>query len=422
VPMNLNFQKYNYQDWCNISWEEFYKCITNYVSQIKKLIAHQSLPFLQKKIIPTGATLIFVSDLHGDFKTLWEIIIFLKKEGILSPNLELTQNCYLIALGDYVNRGAQSVPVLSLLCNLYSINPNQVVLLRGGHEVSICNKIFESKQLQAIRQNNTNDIKNLSTPFLQELRKRFGHDAYSLLYHLFESFPIELFIGTQSTFLRCCHSGLELGYNPQNFLCNTAQEFYTIDSLDRARALNHLALAHELEEIRPYITRMLNIMKNAGGFDYYLKSVPINLYKPHCLYSLRFGTFWNNFLTQDNDNLEIAASTYRHCLFLGEKVTKYFLHHIETKETHCAGIFRGHQHMDEIIPDIGLESKMRTLIIQNKGVVKQWDGLLYTLGSSDSTTGYQSFVTITCTDEKSNWPVIHYFKKPEEENFSKTIL
>jgi predicted phosphodiesterase len=76
-------------------------------------------------VVKMEGSAIICGDIHGDFDSLWKVIeIFFKSND----------NNNLIFLGDYVDRGTDSIQVILLLFHLKCRFPNQVILLRGNHE------------------------------------------------------------------------------------------------------------------------------------------------------------------------------------------------------------------------------------------------------------------------------------------------
>lgn len=73
--------------------------------------------------------LAIISDLHGDTGSLFSILDRLRYEEFLSS----AQN-KLVFLGDYVDRGSDSVGILYSVCYLKQKYPDSVVLMRGNHE------------------------------------------------------------------------------------------------------------------------------------------------------------------------------------------------------------------------------------------------------------------------------------------------
>jgi protein phosphatase len=73
--------------------------------------------------------LVVVGDIHGDIISLRKILDEFRWEDFLTSEENI-----LIFLGDYVDRGQNSIEVLLCLCKLKSLYPNNVFLLRGNHE------------------------------------------------------------------------------------------------------------------------------------------------------------------------------------------------------------------------------------------------------------------------------------------------
>lgn len=87
---------------------------------------------LNSAIIDIPSPIVFVGDLHGNLNDLLRIFhVF----GV-PPETKY------IFLGDYVDRGENSVAVISLILSFMVTFPEQVFLLRGNHEFSHINKAY----------------------------------------------------------------------------------------------------------------------------------------------------------------------------------------------------------------------------------------------------------------------------------------
>ncbi|HEX7033150.1 MAG TPA: metallophosphoesterase family protein [Nitrososphaera sp.] len=73
--------------------------------------------------------LVVISDLHGDSKSLYRVLSEVKYEKFLSNPMNK-----MVFLGDYVDRGSDSVGVIYSICHLKCEYPDSVVLMRGNHE------------------------------------------------------------------------------------------------------------------------------------------------------------------------------------------------------------------------------------------------------------------------------------------------
>lgn len=82
--------------------------------------AFRSMPSLLRV---HGRTLV-IGDLHGDLRAARSAVEMFKKAG----------HAHLLFLGDYVDRGKDSLPVLELLIGEMLKDPEHIHLLRGNHE------------------------------------------------------------------------------------------------------------------------------------------------------------------------------------------------------------------------------------------------------------------------------------------------
>jgi 3',5'-cyclic AMP phosphodiesterase CpdA len=73
--------------------------------------------------------LVIISDLHGDSKSLFGILSEINYKQFLSNELNK-----LVFLGDYIDRGGDSLSIVYSICYLKSIYPDSVILMRGNHE------------------------------------------------------------------------------------------------------------------------------------------------------------------------------------------------------------------------------------------------------------------------------------------------
>ena len=157
-----------------------------------KLIMQKAIEILRKepnvKYINGGVTC--VGDIHGQFTDLQELF----NVGGLVPDTN-----YLF-LGDYVDRGPQSVEVIVLLILLKIKYPHSIHLIRGNHE---------SKQLTTNYGFYFECYKKYSSPFI-----------WQYVVEMFDYLPLAAVISNK---LFCIHGGLS----------PLIQKISQIDSLDR---------------------------------------------------------------------------------------------------------------------------------------------------------------------------------------------
>jgi protein phosphatase len=73
--------------------------------------------------------LVIIGDLHGDSKSLFRILSEINYHQFLSKKLNK-----LVFLGDYIDRGNDSLGIIYSICCLKSAYPDSVVVMRGNHE------------------------------------------------------------------------------------------------------------------------------------------------------------------------------------------------------------------------------------------------------------------------------------------------
>ncbi len=127
--------------------EDYLNCILDDIAQKKKSIKE----FIKKiklcsKIIKEERTfvtikniknLIAVGDLHGDSVSTSKYVKGIKKL------FKKGQLDYVVFLGDYVDRGLDSIKVLDTVIDLKLHYPNKVTLLRGNHETRYIFEMFD---------------------------------------------------------------------------------------------------------------------------------------------------------------------------------------------------------------------------------------------------------------------------------------
>ena len=73
--------------------------------------------------------LVIISDLHGDSNSLFRILSEINYKQFLSKELNK-----LVFLGDYIDRGSDSLSIIYSVCYLKSTYPDSVILMKGNHE------------------------------------------------------------------------------------------------------------------------------------------------------------------------------------------------------------------------------------------------------------------------------------------------
>lgn len=148
-----------------LSEKEFRKCC----EKVKEILIEES------NVQPVNAPVTICGDLHGQFFDLLEIFSI----GGYPPETNY------IFVGDFVDRGFNSVETLQMLILLKLKYPSHITLLRGNHE---------SRQITAVY------------GFLDEIIKKYGNsNPWNFCMELFDYLPIGALVEGE---VLCVHGGL----------------------------------------------------------------------------------------------------------------------------------------------------------------------------------------------------------------------
>ena len=331
---------------------------------------HSVTPFAHKLTVPSGSKIAFFGDLHGNREALLKIIFHLQKQGYLDQDLHIAQqNFYMIFLGDYVDRGAHGVEVLSMLLALKSLNPNKIFLVRGNHEDRLLNTVYG---------------------FKQELKTKYPHitqDDLNDVFRVYDCMPSVLYLGSGDThdFIQCCHGGMEIGYSPQALLSMPHQHAYhAIKSVARIEAVRELPSFLKQEVIKKIPQQEIT------NFE------PLEPTKPCTL-----GFLWNDFIERP-ENYSSALIDYaqgRGWVF-GKQLTAHLLTKQSSQNIRIRAVFRAHQH----------HGGMLKMLQQEKGIVTLWDGMVHTFLTAPLPKldfSYVSLGILTTAADYKNWSLEH---------------
>jgi diadenosine tetraphosphatase ApaH/serine/threonine PP2A family protein phosphatase len=118
--------------------------------------------------LPAHKRAVFVGDLHGELDSLNEI---LQLTNFADEEVESDVRGYIVFLGDYVDRGSNSIETLVNLLDLKTRFRENVILLKGNHELPSVNSRYG---------------------FFDEVMKKYPHEGneiYTVCNRLFEKFP-----------------------------------------------------------------------------------------------------------------------------------------------------------------------------------------------------------------------------------------
>jgi hypothetical protein len=217
-------------------------------------------PYVQKIQIPTGARVYTWGDLHGGFHSLVNMLSKLFEEKIIDENfLIIDPKCYLMFLGDFVDRGLFGPEILYFLLRLKNANPDQVILVRGNHEdPSMNNKCGFTDELRIKMGENYTEIAKMISGFynLLPLANEINRQVlccHGCLDHCYDNRRLREHPG-----LFACELISEKTYNPHNIasklsgecLAGIADEMMTVARIEHSNVLSS------------EISKMIKILEN----------------------------------------------------------------------------------------------------------------------------------------------------------------
>lgn len=405
------------------------------------------IPFVEKIVVPQGSKLCVIGDVHGDLAYLVDVLAQLQQQGLLDADYRLIDpTAYIGLVGDYTNRNTHSVEVMLVLFYLYRHNLGRVFLLRGNHEYAISTRVMYDQYQQFLGEPDC-DVEHTDRPrirdaFIAEMGRKFSLYSFPDLLYWFDFLPLAVYIGCydeqrkQDTYISLSHGGIEPGYNPSNLLAGEAR-FERLGKLERNKAMQELFNAchpgPELDEggsnpqvisqqsFDDILARLSEVGMHSFVESYAMNDAVVDLMQNHNPFKIRIGMQWNSFLTDTNDAIVCAGSQRHRNLLFGRALTNYFLAQSSTTDHRLVSFVRGHQHLDDLDPVIGLDSPMLSQLRERQGIVRQWDGLVYTMGDGGSATGWQAFLMVTTGKTLQDWTATHYFRNDRAVPFEKKV-
>ncbi|MBS1988297.1 serine/threonine protein phosphatase [Candidatus Dependentiae bacterium] len=360
------------------------------------------LPYVQKTIVSPASEIALWGDLHGSAHSLVRCLKHLCALGYLCDDFSIAQDhpyFYLTFLGDYVDRGAYSLEVLYLLMKLKIANPERVFIVRGNHENVAVNRIWG---------------------FGQEAHVKYGSGCdISAIERFFNLLPMANYIGCKNDqgeqdFILCCHGGPDVGFDPSELLLGSEKiEFQKIEELKYKSFFGKKieSLQFGTRQQQDFVlTKNKALKKGMRWIDEKNMSPDLWLKK--------FGFLWHDFdvYAQDPDALRMTRSWT-----LGKNITRALLD-CKNRSVGVHAVMRGHQH----------HGKLYQELVENKGLVRSWGGLVNTLFSATASTTFcsteqhvpcdflfDSFVVIkTASPNFEEWSYSHWWHACQSKSWN----
>jgi serine/threonine-protein phosphatase PP1 catalytic subunit len=144
----------------------------SYIIQLCCLVSEQLLS--EDSVLSLSPPLTIVGDTHGQFTDTLRIL-----ETCGDPS----ENCYLF-LGDYVDRGTQSIENMVLLLTLKFLYPKKMFLLRGNHETEDISTVYGLRD---------------------ECIRRYDFGLYAAFLQVFDAMPFAAVVAGR---IFCVHGGI----------------------------------------------------------------------------------------------------------------------------------------------------------------------------------------------------------------------
>ncbi|TKR82089.1 hypothetical protein L596_015863 [Steinernema carpocapsae] len=138
VPENFRYKKLfldlhhpRDKDSAKITYD--YKELVQLALDVRELIAKEPT------LLMVNAPCVIVGDIHGQFKDLYRLMSTFDKDKY---NLKEESDHKYLFLGDYIDRGPDSLECIAYLCLLKLISPKRYNMLRGNHETQAINRVY----------------------------------------------------------------------------------------------------------------------------------------------------------------------------------------------------------------------------------------------------------------------------------------
>ncbi|CAH1113640.1 unnamed protein product [Psylliodes chrysocephalus] len=168
--------------WGQLDPAQFSRNLMNVAGQVKDIFK------VEPRLLELRSPVYIMGDFHGNIA---DLLYFEKVLWHIGPGLS---PCTLLFLGDYVDRGAYSIEVISYLLSYKLQSPKKVNLLRGNHEIREVQKMFTFQK-----------------ECILKFGEKIGVEVWNTLNNAFDHMPIAATVDGK---IFCCHGGV-----PPPWLC-----------------------------------------------------------------------------------------------------------------------------------------------------------------------------------------------------------
>ncbi|KAF6209058.1 hypothetical protein GE061_014801 [Apolygus lucorum] len=162
-------------NWWENQFSEYQSQLIQCCQKVQKIFEEEP------RLLKIESPVYIIGDIHGNYQTIMAF-----QKWFWSAGLECTPGSVLL-LGDYVDRGVNSVEVIAYLVAQKLKNPKKIFLLRGNHEIRKVQKEF-----------------SFHTECLAKF-ERGGVDVWNAVNDVFDRLPLAALIDNQ---IFCCHGGI----------------------------------------------------------------------------------------------------------------------------------------------------------------------------------------------------------------------
>lgn len=138
---------------------------------------------LEKHDLDPDSCISMIGDIHGNDLRLDLTLKALQETNVLDIQFKVNPNSYIVFIGDYADRGKNSLKVLELVMTLKIENPGNVFVIRGNHE----DLITSEGRLREYASKDSLYFDYMSNPCNKKQLNRF-----------YESLPVAVYIGQKS--------------------------------------------------------------------------------------------------------------------------------------------------------------------------------------------------------------------------------